>query len=79
MPTKKKISAVDSENVVMAPLSVSNEHQQSYNNLELLAITILLYTTFTLNLACELLTIISSRSVIPFRSKQPKFDYSCSS
>lgn len=77
MPSKKnKISAVDSENVVIAallhqhvviaPLSVSKEHHQSYNSLELLAIAIFLYIIFTLNLVCELLTISSSRNVTPF-------------
>lgn len=76
MPTKKRVSAVDSENVVIvallrqrvviAPLNVSKEHHQSYNSLGLLAIAIFLYTIFTLNLVCELLTIISSRSLTPF-------------
>lgn len=83
MPTKwKKKSAADTEtaallhqHVVIAPLSVSEEHHQSYNSLELPAIAIFLYIILTLNLVCELLTIITSRSVTPLFgwSKQPKF------
>lgn len=66
------IAALLHQHVVIAPLSVSKEHQ-SYNSLELLATAIFLYVMFTLILVCELLTIISSRSITPFWSKQPKF------
>lgn len=72
---KKQHSAADSENVVIAallhqhvviaPLSVSKEHQ-SYNNSELLPIAISLYTILTLNLVRELLTAVSSRTVPAF-------------
>lgn len=55
----------------LSKLQQLKEHHQSHNSLELLAI--FLYIIFTLNLVCDLLAIISSRSVTPFWSKQPKF------
>lgn len=66
MPIKKEVAVVDSENVGIAPLGVSKEHNQSYNSIGLPAIAIFLYIMFTLNLVCELLTVISTRNVTFF-------------
>lgn len=89
---EKQRSAADSENVVIAaflhqhvviaPLSVSKEHHQSYNSFQLLPIAISLYTTLTLNLVCELLTAVSSSTVTRFWPERLNFLralYFCSS